>query len=150
MTEELREQVKQKLTRHRVSATTQRLDIGEILFCAAQHVSAEQILDRLRQSGRHVSKATVYNTLKLFVEEGLLREVHVDPERMFYDSTTGAHHHFYNVVTGELVDIPAQDLALSHMPVLPPGTTAEGVDVVIRVRPVAPPIGAPGSGPGIG
>lgn len=145
MNEELREQVKLKLARHKVSATTQRLDIGEVLFCRAQHVSAEQIIDRLRQSGRHVSKATVYNTLKLFVDEGLLREVHVDPERMFYDSTTTSHHHFYNVVTGELVDIPEHDLALTHMPMLPPGTIAEGVDVVIRVRPSMSTMAEPGT-----
>lgn len=134
---ELREQIKHKLIRHGVSATNQRLDIGEILFCRAQHVSAEQILNRLRASGRNVSKATVYNTLKLFVDEGLLGEVHVDPERMFYDSTTGHHHHFYNVVTGELTDIAEDHIALSHMPMLPAGTMTEAVDIVVRVRPQA-------------
>jgi len=34
-----------------------------------------------------VSKATVYNTLNLFVDQGLAREIHADPERCVYDST---------------------------------------------------------------
>ena len=33
--------------------------------------------------------------------KGLLREIAVDPARLFYDSTTGPHHHFYNEDTGE-------------------------------------------------
>ena len=56
--------------------------------------------------GSRVSKATVYNTLNLFCERGLLRTVDVDPSRQYYDSSIESHHHFYNVDTGELIDIP--------------------------------------------
>ena len=40
--------------------------------------------------------------------QGLVRELTVDPDRKYYDSTTHSHHHFYNVGTGELSDIPAE------------------------------------------
>jgi Fur family iron response transcriptional regulator len=82
----------------------------------------------------HVSKATVYNTLNLFVGEGLAREIHADPERCVYDSTMAPHHHFQNVDTGEMIDIRPEDLAFARLPELPPGTEIESVDVVIRVR----------------
>ena len=130
----MREAIKERLGRHGVAATIQRLDIAEVVFAAAQHLSAEQIIARLKEGGRNVSKATVYNTLNMFVAQGLLREVHVDPERTFYDSTTTHHHHFHNVDTGELIDIPAADIALERLPEAPFGTVTEGVDIVVKVR----------------
>ena len=81
-----------------------------------------------------VSKATVYNTLGLFARNGLVREVIVDPTRVFYDPNTSDHHHFYNIDTGELLDINTSELRISDLPELPEGTVAAGVDVIIRVR----------------
>ncbi|MGW8370027.1 MAG: Fur family transcriptional regulator, partial [Gammaproteobacteria bacterium] len=99
-----------------------------------QHLSADQILHAMRERGSRVSKATVYNTMNLFSRRGLVRTVEVDPERLYYDSTSEPHHHFFNVDTGELTDIPAEGVELTVGAALPPGTVREGVDVVIRVR----------------
>jgi Fur family transcriptional regulator, iron response regulator len=117
-----------------IRPTVQRVRVAEILLTAPRHLTAEQILVTLRESAGHVSKATVYNTLNLFVEEGLAREIHADPERCVYDSTMAPHHHFQNVDTGEMTDIRPEDLSFAHLPPLPPGTEIESVDVVIRVR----------------
>jgi Fur family iron response transcriptional regulator len=81
-----------------------------------------------------VSKATVYNTLKLFVDKGLARQIHADPERCVYDSTMTPHHHFQDLETGEMIDIRPEDLAFAKMPPLPPGTEIADVEVVIRLR----------------
>ena len=81
-----------------------------------------------------MSLATVYNTLGLFARNGLIREVIVDPARVFYDPNTSNHHHFYNIDTGELRDIEAAELDIETLPAPPEGTVAEGVDVIIRVR----------------
>ena len=87
-----------------------------------RHFSADQIIAGIRANGLRVSKATVYNTLNLFCERGLLRTVDVDPTRQYYDSSTGAHHHFYNVDTGETTDIPLGGSRLRVNTALPPGT----------------------------
>jgi Fur family iron response transcriptional regulator len=129
-----RDEVTQRLVGRGVLATAQRVEVGVVLFARPQHLSADQIIAELRSRGSRVSKATVYNTLKLFRERGLLRTVEVDPERQFYDSSVEAHHHFFNVDTGELTDIPPQAVNLSVAAALPPGTEQAGVDVVIRVR----------------
>ena len=63
-----------------------------------------------------------------------MREVIVDPTRVFYDPNTTNHHHFYNVDTGELIDIDSASLQVDALPDLPAGTVAEGVDVIIRLR----------------
>jgi Fur family iron response transcriptional regulator len=122
------------LKSHGVMPTPQRMEVAEVLLDRAQHLSADQIMDRLRDSGSMVSKATVYNTLKLFSEKSLVKEVNVDPTRKFYDSTTHAHHHFYHVESGELCDIPADQVSIMSLPDLPEGTEQESVEVLIRVR----------------
>lgn len=130
-----RQDILDKLTACGVLPTPQRLEVADILLEKPQHLAADQIIDRLRASGRRVSKATVYNTLKLFSEHGLVRELHVEAGRRFYDSTTHPHHHFYHVETGELQDIPADQVGISGLPPLPEGTERESVEVLIRVRP---------------
>ena len=122
---------------HRILPTPQRIEVAEILLARPQHLSAEQIIDRLREAGSGVSKATVYNTLNLFGARGLVKEVMVDPVRKFYDSTTHPHHHFYNVDSGELSDIPDQLVGFCELPDPPEGTEAESVELLIRVRDTA-------------
>src|SRR5262245_2852571 len=128
------EDVVRRLESHGVMQTPQRIQIGQVLFARPQHLSAEHILATLQTMGARVSKATVYNTLNLFAQKGLVRIVTVDPTRLYYDSTTSEHHHFYDANTGELIDIPAEDVEVSRLPALPEGTVADGVQVVVRVR----------------
>ena len=132
--EDSRAGVRRTLEVHGIRATAQRVRMAEVLLAAPCHMTAEQVLAALRRSAARVSKATVYNTLKLFVEHGLVRQVHLDPDRCVYDSTREPHHHFQNLDTGEMIDIRPEDLAFARMPSLPPGTEIAGVDVVIRLR----------------
>ncbi|HIP52940.1 MAG TPA: transcriptional repressor [Chromatiales bacterium] len=124
------------LRRHGIVPTAQRLAIARVVLSKPQHLSAEQVFSLVTQQGNtaHVSKATVYNTLSLFVGKGLIQEVIADPSRIFYCSTTVPHPHFYNVDTHELEDAdPALCRVQLEQP-LPEGTELESVDVVIRVR----------------
>jgi Fur family iron response transcriptional regulator len=117
-----------------VKATRQRLDIARALFARHQHLSADRILAMVNEGGNELSKATIYNTLKLFVEKRLVREVIVDPEKIFYDSHTGPHHHLYDTHTGEIIDIDAAGVDVVGLPELPDGMVSEGVDVIVRMR----------------
>ena len=118
-----------------ITPTRQRMAIAQVMFARAQHLSAEQLVAELRLRGEErVSKATVYNTLRLFAERGLVREVMVDNTRLFYDSNTAPHCHFYNVDDGELTDIPAGEAVLESLPPLPAGTAVDRIDVVVRIK----------------
>lgn len=119
---------------HGILPTQQRLEIAQILLTRPQHMSADQVLALANRQGASVSKATVYNTLKLFAAKGLVREVIVDPTKVFYDSTTAPHYHIYNVDTGMLMDVDSAKVAVGGLPDLPNGTVAEGIDVIVRVR----------------
>src|SRR5580658_10027891 len=129
-----REQVARRLRERDVAPTEQRLEIARVLFSLGMHVSAEQILATVNERAARASKATVYNTLKLFREKGLVREVIVDPQRVFYDPNVAPHHHFYDVDPGVLTDFSAAEVSISGLPELPAGVVEEGVEIIIRTR----------------
>ena len=114
--------------------TQQRLDIASVILSRPQHLSADQLLALVNRNGHTVSKATVYNTLGLFARKGVVREVLVDPNRVFFDSNTDEHFHLYDEDTGSLTDLYADCLRPDALPTPPEGTTLVGVDVIIRIR----------------
>jgi Fur family iron response transcriptional regulator len=134
MTSDPKYVVEQKLQSHGVKPTAQRIEIGMLILLQPCHMSADQVIARLRETGARVSKATVYNTLNLFSRQGIVREVAVDPNHLVYDSTVTSHHHFYNADTGELTDIDSNEFAISRLPHPPAGTTTETVELIVRVR----------------
>jgi Fur family iron response transcriptional regulator len=68
------------------------------------------------------------------VQHGLVREVIVEPGKVFYDSNVAPHHHYYYVDSGDLIDIPVQQVRLADLPQLPEDTELEEIDIVLRVR----------------
>jgi Fur family iron response transcriptional regulator len=126
------------LRRHGINPTHQRIEIAYALFSRGEHLSADQVLAIVNERHSETSKATVYNTLNLFLEKRLVREVIVDPHKVFYDPNTEPHHHLYNVDTGELTDVDASSIEISGLPPLPDGMVTEGVDIIVRVRSNAP------------
>ena len=132
-----RESVAEMLRRHGITPTHQRIEIALVLFEKRWHPSAEQILAAVNVRYAETSKATVYNTLRLFLDKGLVRELIVDPNKVFYDSNTGVHHHFYDVVSGEITDISAAGVHIDGLPPLPPGMVTAGIDIIVRTRPAA-------------
>ena len=117
-----------------INATFQRLEIARVMFTRGGHFSAEEVFTLVNGEQPHVSKATVYNTLGLFAETGLIHQVIVDPTKVFYDANTQPHHHFYNVSTGMLSDISAHNVSITGLPPLPQGMQLDGVDVIVRIR----------------
>ena len=127
-------QTERRLADCGIRPTGQRVRIATLLLSAPQHLSAEQILDSLRASGTRVSKATVYNTLNLFAERGLIRQLSVDGSRAWFDSNVDAHYHFHDVDSGALIDVQIPDVEFSRRPSPPPGTEVAGIDIDIRLR----------------
>jgi len=123
-----------RLRAYDILPTQQRVQIARVLLTGDQHLSADQVLDLVKVTGSSVSKATVYNTLGLFADKGILREVNVDPNRVFYDTNNSAHHHFYNIDSGELSDIDPGQVPVDQLPEAPEGSVVDGVEIIIRVR----------------
>lgn len=131
-----RENLAERLRVHGITPTHQRMEIAHALFSRCEHLSADQVMAIVNERHSETSKATVYNTLNLFVEKKLIREVIVDPNKVFYDPNTSPHYHMYDVESGKITDIDAAEIRVSGLPSLPAGVVTEGMDIIIRVRPV--------------
>lgn len=129
-----RDNLAEVLRGHAINPTHQRIEIAHAIFSRGEHLSADQIMALVNDRASETSKATVYNTLNLFLEKKLIREVIVDPSKVFYDPNPTPHHHFYHVDTGALTDIDARDIRVTGLPALPQGMAVEGVDIIVRVR----------------
>jgi Fur family transcriptional regulator, iron response regulator len=123
-----------KLADMGIRPTVPRVRIATLLLAAPQHLSAEQIIAALAASGRRVSKATVYNTLKIFAASGIIRQLTIDDTRAWYDSNMGAHYHFHDPESGALIDVPVPEVEFSRLPATPDGMEVESIDLVIRLR----------------
>ena len=117
-----------------IQPTRQRMAIGQVLLQTPVHLAADDILLHARAHLPSLSRATVYNTLPLFVEKGLLRALRVDQERTVYDSRTDAHSHIYHEDTGMVEDIPCDTLQWPCTPQISPDLELVGLDLIVRVR----------------
>ena len=130
---ELKSKVQEKLKLYGLRPTRARTRIGMILLDKPNHLSADQVHEKLKLKGYTISKATVYNTLNAFAKYGIVSEVTIDPSRTYYDSTTKAHHHFFNVDTGQLMDIASDDISVENIPRLPDNTQIQDLEIVVKI-----------------
>jgi len=130
-----RDNMAELLRSHDINPTHQRIEIAYALFSKQEHLSADQVMAIVNDRHAETSKATVYNTLNLFLEKSLIREVIVDPNKVFYDPNTRPHHHLYEIESGRLTDIDAEKITIQGLPPLPEGMETEGIDLIVRVRP---------------
>lgn len=133
----------QTLCTHTVSArlrdagiqpTRQRIAIAQVLLAAPVHMAADDVLLAARAVYPNLSRATIYNTLPLLVEKGLLRALRLDPERTVYDSRTDAHSHIYHEDTGMVEDLPTEMLQWPALPQIASHLELVGMDLIVRVR----------------
>ena len=95
-----------RLERADVRPSAQRVAIAGFVLATEDHPSADQVWHAVKRDFPMVSRATVYNTLELFVEKGLLRELVLAEGRIVYDPKIEPHHHFVDDDTGRIQDIP--------------------------------------------
>jgi Fur family iron response transcriptional regulator len=126
------------LRAHGINPTRQRIAIARALFRTPGHHCADDVGALVNKERAQTSKATVYNTLNLFVKQGLVREVIVEPQKVFYDANISEHYHYYDISTGQLSDIDAEGISIKGLPATPEGVVTEGIDLVVRVRSTLP------------
>ena len=107
--------------------------MAEYVLDTTDHPSADQVWERVRARIPVLSRATVYNTLNLFVEKGLLRQLVLAEGKVVFDPKVHAHHHFIDDVTGAIHDVPWDALEVRNVERLPGFEIAE-YQVVLRGR----------------
>lgn len=122
-----------RLERHGVRASAQRLAIAGYVLGTEDHPSADTVWTKVRANFPMVSRATVYNTLQLFTEKGLLRQLVLAEGSVVFDPMVEPHHHFVDDETGAIHDIPWQALRVGKIEELE-GYDVRDYMVVVRGR----------------
>src|SRR5438105_10503631 len=89
------------LAQKNLRLTAQRQAIIETAFSTRQHFTAEQLLAWSRQRDHSVSRATVYRTLPLLTESGLVREMDFGKDHKFYDPNYAEHPHHNHIICSD-------------------------------------------------
>ena len=93
-----------------IQPTPQRIAVVEYVLKSNTHPSADDVLTHARKKCPTVSRATVYNTLNLLVEKGLLGMQTIKEGAVVFDPNIERHHHFVDTETGKIFDIPWDQL----------------------------------------
>jgi Fe2+ or Zn2+ uptake regulation protein len=116
-----------------IQPSAQRLAVAAYVLATDDHPSADQVWEVAKKALPVLSRATVYNTLNLFVEKGLLRELILSEGKVVFDPNVGKHHHFIDEASGRIHDVPWDALEVAGADALP-GFRVREYQVVLRGR----------------
>jgi Fur family iron response transcriptional regulator len=111
------------LESHGIQPSAQRVAVARYVLVTDEHPSADQVFAKVKDALPVLSRATVYNTLNLFVDKGLLRSHVLAEGRVVFDPRTEPHHHFIDDDTGVIHDVDWHALKVKNVEAL------EGLDV---------------------
>ena len=117
-----------------VTPTKQRLDLAKLIFAKKQHFTAADLISLADNKGLNISMATVYNTLSLLEDKGMIKTINIDNELKFYDTNLENHHHFYNTTMSTLTDIAHDRVTFAELPELPKNLEIESTELLIKVK----------------
>jgi Fe2+ or Zn2+ uptake regulation protein len=106
------------LRAHGINPSAQRVAVAQYVLHTDEHPSADEVWTRVTKRFPHLSRATVYNTLNLFVEKNLLRQFVLTEGRVVFDPKTEDHHHFVDEDSGKIHDVPWEAVKVSKVPKL--------------------------------
>ena len=95
----------ERLLEHNIKPSMQRIAIMEYLMNHPIHPSADDIYTALSPSMPTLSKTTVYNTLRLFSEQGAALMLTIDEKNTNFDADTSVHSHFLCRRCGHIYDL---------------------------------------------
>ena len=98
------QEIVNELKKRNIRPSYQRLKILEYLMKERYHPTAEGIYFDLHKKIPTLSKSTIYNTLNLFIEKKLLKEVSIENNETRYDIILTNHGHFKCDKCGEIID----------------------------------------------
>ena len=125
--------VRNKLRDVDLRPTRQRVSLASLLFVAGdRHVTVDQLFAEAKALRMPLSRATVYNTLHQFVAAGLVREIALYGSKVWYDTKTGSHCHYFDEDDAVLFDMPVD--VTPQLQITPPkGKKLVGVDIIVRL-----------------
>jgi Fe2+ or Zn2+ uptake regulation protein len=116
-----------------IQPSAQRVAVADYVLNTCDHPSADKVASTVRKKFPIISRATLYNTLNVMVEKGLLQEFVLNDSKTVFDANVGRHHHFFDEHSGRIYDIPWESLKVSKLESLK-GFQIKEYQVVVRGR----------------
>jgi len=101
------------LRQHGIQPTPQRVAVAEFVLRTDTHPTADQVWAAVKGSCPTLSRATIYNTLNLFAEKGLLKPQPLKEGVVVFDAHVAPHHHLIDEETGKVYDVPWDAIRVS-------------------------------------
>ena len=133
-----REDIVRLLAECGLNLTAQRVAIAETVLNSTIHPTAEEVFRAVCTVLPVVSRATVYNTLKLLVRQGMLRAISVEEGAVHYDPWLEPHPHFLDTHEHRLMDIPEEEILAFEHRLDESRFAVEDVQVLFRGRALSP------------
>ncbi len=121
------------LKAHGIQPSAQRLAVARYVLHTSQHPSADEVFSRVRRGLPTLSRATVYNTLNLFVGRGLILQHSLKEGHVVFDPNLSRHHHLIDADSGEIHDLPWDAFEVSGVERIE-GFDVEDFQLVLRGR----------------
>lgn len=112
--------------------TPQRFAVYANLLSRSDHPTVEQIMEDLNQNFPISSQATVYSSLQVLREVGLVQEVLLDEGASRYDANMEKHHHFCCSNCSAIEDIPSNQFETLGFNKLRRGLKAKNYEIVVH------------------
>ncbi len=103
------------LKENSIKVTPQRLEILKFLDENRMHPTADQIYNGLKEKNPSLSKTTVYNSVEILKDHGLIQSLTISNTESRYDFKHGMHHHFFCKKCGRITDIDVECPNLGKM-----------------------------------
>jgi len=105
------ENIEQKCIAKGVKLTDQRKIIAKVMSEANDHPDVDELYNRVSKIDSKISIATVYRTVKLFEEYGILTKHEFKGGKARYEELSESHHdHLIDVKTGEIIEFVDQEI----------------------------------------
>lgn len=101
-------EVNEQLIKNNIKPSYQRMKILSYVANKLNHPTVEQIFNELVEEIPTLSKTTVYNSINLFIQAGIVKPVNIEDHEIRYDYTLSNHGHFKCIKCGYIYDFPLE------------------------------------------
>ena len=107
----MKETIEKKCIAKGVKLTDQRRVIAKVMSESSDHPNVDELYKRVNMVDPKISIATVYRTVKLFEESGILAKHDFKGGKARYEELNESHHdHLIDVKTGEIIEFVNEDI----------------------------------------
>jgi len=126
-----------KLRSSGLRPTKQRITICKLLFDRQNtfHFTIDNLNNVLKNKrSEKISLATIYNTVHAFKNKGYLKEITTNSDKSYFDTNVLHHHHFFNEITNELIDLKDSDVGNVKIKKNIPGKKIKSIEVLVKIE----------------